>query len=557
VKPSTAATPSQQSFEKTAIPAAMKVQDETGIPWQAIVAVSANETGYGKAVAGNNYFGIKGSNPKTGRNTGSVATWEVVNGQRVNINDTFMAFDDYVDSARGFASFLRDNSRYKPALNYLDKHPNDWRGFLRMVHDAGYATDPNWSDQVITIGNGLDGKEAADPAKPSKKLGHDQDTGRVGMTDLLDVASDAIGTRYQFGGAGGRSQFGDKLAPTDCSGFVAWTYERATGMRLNAQTSSMIKQTTNIRPDQAKPGDLIFYNMGEGDHLEHVGIYSGNGMMIHDSSINPNGGVDITPIWQNQNPQFRRVDGVDPTLFSNAQGGGLKPKDSDQPDEWMVKVEHGREIMFTYSGGRVRREDMGKASKPDGSILGFSGSNATATSPEAVSPEATGAGADVEDYDLSAHLGNTPVPQTDRDYSFLDTPLSPQGEGAFQMWKAQYAPKDSGWDYDLRGAFAAGLKPDAASGHWPDTYKKPNHPTFSDQSRYAKDYPHQAGRWDGETYIPAGVGAGQDEGEDQYFLNPGYRQLRDYPETDHRGRQPDCAYTVVPAAGQRSRCGAA
>jgi cell wall-associated NlpC family hydrolase len=514
-----------------AIPAAMKVQDETGIPWQAIVAVSANETGYGKAAPGNNYFGIKGANPKTGATTGPLNTREVINGQSVYQNDPFMAFDNYLDSARGFASFLRDNSRYKPALNYLQKNPNDWRGFLRMVHDAGYATDPNWSDQVISIGNGLEGKEAADPTKPSKNLGHDEDTGRVGMTDLLDMASDAVGTRYQFGGAGGRSQFGDKLAPTDCSGFVAWTYERATGIRLNAQTSSMIKQTSNIRPDQAKPGDLIFYNMGEGSHLEHVGIYSGNGMMIHDSSINPNGGVDITPIWQNQNPQFRRVDGVDPTLYSNAQGGGLKPKASDAASEWVVKVEHGREIVHTYTpDGRALREDIGKASKPDGSILGYSGSNAQATVPE-VSQDA-GAGQDEQDD------------EDQTDYSFLDTPLSPDGETAFQKWKSQYAPQDSGFDYDLRGAFSAGLKPDPQSGHWPDTYKKPNHPTFSDQSRYAKDYPDRAGHWHGDQYFPASflnsstgnyeplkrtrAGAGADEGgvEDpgldpsQYFLNP-------------------------------------
>lgn len=501
----------------------MRVQDKTGIPWQAIVAVSANETGWGKAVAGNNYFGIKGSNPTTGANTGAVDTWEVVNGQRVNIKDTFMAFNDYEDSAMGFANFLQSNSRYKPALDYLKKHPNDWRGFLRNVHDAGYATDPNWSDQVINIGNGLDGAQAADPTKPSR-LGHDKDTQRTGMTGLLDTASDAIGTKYRFGGAGGRSQFGDQMTPTDCSGFVAWSYERSTGVRLNAQTSSMYKQTSSISPDQAKPGDLIFFNMGEGDHLEHVAIYSGNGMMIHDSSINPNGGVDITPIWQNQGPQFRRVDGVDPSLYSNAQGGGLKPKSSDAANEWIIKVQNGREIMTMYTAdGHVRRQDMGKSDKPNGSILGFSGSNAQAETPEA----GVGAGQVLPPADTGDDE------EDDTDYSFLDTPLSPQGEAAFQIWKARNAPRDSGWDYDLRGAFAAGVTPDAQTGHWPDTYKKPNHPTFSDQSKWAKDYPDKAGSWNGDEYVKPSflnpstgnreplkptVGAGQDE--DQYFFNP-------------------------------------
>lgn len=84
------------------------------------------------------------------------------------------------------------------------------------------------------------------------------------------------------------------------------------------------------------------------------------------------------------------------------------------------------------------------------------------------------------------------------------TRLAPQQEQAFQAWKQQYAPRDSGADYDLRGAFLAGLTPDPTSGHWSDRFKKPNHPTFSDQSQYAPLAPERAGRWNGETYVPAG-----------------------------------------------------
>jgi hypothetical protein len=94
----------------------------------------------------------------------------------------------------------------------------------------------------------------------------------------------------------------------------------------------------------------------------------------------------------------------------------------------------------------------------------------------------------------------TPAPAAAKTF---DTALSPSEEKAFAAWKKQYAPNDSGADYDLRGAFKAGLKPDPTSGHWPDTFKKPNHPTFSDQSKYAKDAPEKAGTWNGETYIPA------------------------------------------------------
>jgi len=94
------------------------------------------------------------------------------------------------------------------------------------------------------------------------------------------------------------------------------------------------------------------------------------------------------------------------------------------------------------------------------------------------------------------------LPAVPSDY---DTKLDPDEEAAFQAWKAENAPNDSGEDYDLRGAWKAGLSKDADTGHMADTYKKPNHPTFSDQSQYAigADAP-KAGHWadDNATFIP-------------------------------------------------------
>jgi hypothetical protein len=83
----------------------------------------------------------------------------------------------------------------------------------------------------------------------------------------------------------------------------------------------------------------------------------------------------------------------------------------------------------------------------------------------------------------------------------FDTPLSAEEERQFRAWKAKYAPNDSGADYDLRGAFKAGLKPDPKTGHWPDTFKKPNHPTFSNESKYATgENAKKAGFWSGEIF---------------------------------------------------------
>jgi len=82
------------------------------------------------------------------------------------------------------------------------------------------------------------------------------------------------------------------------------------------------------------------------------------------------------------------------------------------------------------------------------------------------------------------------------------TQLEPMQEVQFQDWaKRNQVRLEPGWneDYDMRGLWKAnpGAAPDER-GHWPDTYKLPNHPTFSSQSVYAlPDSP----RWYGKRLI--------------------------------------------------------
>ncbi len=78
-----------------------------------------------------------------------------------------------------------------------------------------------------------------------------------------------------------------------------------------------------------------------------------------------------------------------------------------------------------------------------------------------------------------------------------------QERGGFQEWKKKNAPNDSGEDYDLKGAYAAGESP-GPNGHWSDEFKKPNHETFSNESKYADFEPGKAGSWDGDNYRKPG-----------------------------------------------------
>ena len=77
-----------------------------------------------------------------------------------------------------------------------------------------------------------------------------------------------IGKPYVWGATGPGSY--------DCSGLTqaAW---KAAGVSLPRTTYDQVNAGTTVPVSQAQPGDLVFFY----DDVTHVGIYIGNGMMIH------------------------------------------------------------------------------------------------------------------------------------------------------------------------------------------------------------------------------------------------------------------------------------
>lgn len=85
--------------------------------------------------------------------------------------------------------------------------------------------------------------------------------------------------------------------------------------------------------------------------------------------------------------------------------------------------------------------------------------------------------------------------------SEYNTPLSPEEEKQFQEWGVgRYGSKDNlareMGSYDIKGAWKAiknkEIDFDPITGHLPDTFKKPNHITFSNESKYSQG---QGGQW--------------------------------------------------------------
>jgi hypothetical protein len=103
-----------------------------------------------------------------------------------------------------------------------------------------------------------------------------------------------------------------------------------------------------------------------------------------------------------------------------------------------------------------------------------------------------------------AEYNGRPITRYGSPSTKFNTPLSFDEELRFQKHKAKYSPRDSGEDYDERGAWLAGQVADQTKEeHGSDRWKKPNHPTQSDESLYAGHGP--AGKWLPEGgYVPHG-----------------------------------------------------
>ena len=75
-----------------------------------------------------------------------------------------------------------------------------------------------------------------------------------------------------------------------------------------------------------------------------------------------------------------------------------------------------------------------------------------------------------------------------------NTKLTPQEEAQFMQWAQQTNRLRDLYDYDMRGAWKANVG-QADNGHFPDIYKKPNHPTFSVESQYHNPKTTPGGVW--------------------------------------------------------------
>ena len=82
-----------------------------------------------------------------------------------------------------------------------------------------------------------------------------------------------IDTGYRFGGK-------NPEAGLDCSGMVAYIYNRAAGLKINGSAAEIARKGRPVERSRLRPGDLVFFNTLNAS-FSHVGVYIGDGRFVH------------------------------------------------------------------------------------------------------------------------------------------------------------------------------------------------------------------------------------------------------------------------------------
>ena len=88
---------------------------------------------------------------------------------------------------------------------------------------------------------------------------------RQSTSEVVDIARTLLGIPYVYGGS--------TPSGFDCSGFTMYVFDQA-GIAIPRTASAQQAAATPV--SEPRPGDLVFF----GSPASHVGIYTGNGMMI-------------------------------------------------------------------------------------------------------------------------------------------------------------------------------------------------------------------------------------------------------------------------------------
>ncbi len=94
--------------------------------------------------------------------------------------------------------------------------------------------------------------------------------------DIVAFAKSQLGVPYRYAGI--------DSSGFDCSGFVYFVYKEALNKKIPRRSIDQAQYGYKINKNELQKGDLVFFDTSSKGHVNHSGIYIGNGKFIHSSS---------------------------------------------------------------------------------------------------------------------------------------------------------------------------------------------------------------------------------------------------------------------------------
>jgi cell wall-associated NlpC family hydrolase len=208
----------------------------------------------------------------------------------------------------------------------LDQEGGNFYEALRRYHGYGwdgFTDDKQYADIVTKNYQQLMSAGGGSGSTPA--------TGALGNNAVIQKAMEYVGkVPYVWGGIPGKGQ--DPSGGWDCSGMTYWLDQNYGDGSLPMGSHyqyDYAQRTGKLFTDlsQLQPGDLIFINTGwqggaggEMNAAGHVGIYAGNGKMIH--AANPSVGTIISDLAAYNGGGSGTVLGAMHQTYSGGTGGG-------------------------------------------------------------------------------------------------------------------------------------------------------------------------------------------------------------------------------------------
>ena len=191
------------------------------------------------------------------------------------------SLDGYGDTTciTGYGVTVKDTSTGLTGLFYIDTDEHTWQNgdytirlnlnYKNLMNEMDAGQDENTSDTpsdstiILDGGNGGNGTISEKAAK------------------LVAVAKSKLGCKYVWGAPS------SSTTTFDCSSFTQYVYKTALGINLQRTSNIQGEQGTKITNiNNLQVGDLIYFNTystTRANSITHVGMYIGNGQMIHAS----------------------------------------------------------------------------------------------------------------------------------------------------------------------------------------------------------------------------------------------------------------------------------